>query len=607
MHIKNIVRAGLETLCDNSYKKELQLYKEDYSVWAASLKESYGSMDNENAASVEEAAFTMLTFPDTGEWTADAKESIARYFALHPEVDVIYTDEEFEACPVLKPAWSPDAFLDGDYLGNAVAVRNSLFDCLKAEEKEERSLCHKRVVELAEGFSRGCNRIAHVPGIYFKSVSVGEGVVYNEDSISESCPLVSVVIPSKDHPQLLSRCIKTLVQTSGGVPLQVIVVDNGSNEDNRKQIGWEIHKLKEDLTIEVLYLYEEESFNFAKMCNKGAKEATGEVLLFLNDDIEAISCGWLQKMCQKAVKPYVGAVGVKLLYPDTNRIQHAGIFMVGCEPVHKLQLVQDEKTDKKAPLQLNNKCYLQGTHNVLAVTGACLMIRRSLFEEVGGFCQKLAVAYNDVDLCYTIYEHGYFNVVLNDVSLIHHESLSRGADVSAEKKERLNAERTLLRERHPHLTEDPFYHKGLTQNPRHAGVIPSYLLGKVMEDQMEWTSCVISSDTREDACLMIGIEELYQGKIKGYTVVLGSNNACYDKKMLLKHVIDGSIYEGSFKKQYRYDIEENMRDQTNVALCGFECTFDTSHLSGEYLIGMLATDKISKNRLINWTNEKIVV
>ena len=166
-------------------------------------------------------------------------------------------------------------------------------------------------------------------------------------------------------------------------------------------------------------------FNFSKMCNLGAKAATGEYVLFLNDDIEAIDDVWLDAMLSHAQKKHVGAVGAKLYYPDSNTIQHAGITNLRLGPVHKMQFLQDVRP------------YYDGRNifdcNVIAVTGACLMVRKTVFEECGGFSEDLAVAFNDVELCFRLYEAGYYNVQCNSAVLYHHESLSRGNDESKEK------------------------------------------------------------------------------------------------------------------------------------------------------------------------------
>lgn len=193
------------------------------------------------------------------------------------------------------------------------------------------------------------------------------------------------------------------------------------------------------------------------MCNKGAELAKGDYILLLNDDIEIIQEDWLDKMLEKAMLPHVGAVGVKLLYPGSNTIQHAGITNIRLGPAHKLQF-RDDRNDYY--FLRNRLCF-----DVLGVTGACLMVKKSTYEAVGGLSETLRVAFNDVELCYHLYDMGYVNVVRNDVALYHHESLSRGMDDSVEKLKRLHQELNMLYELHPSIYgQDPFYHRYLVRD-----------------------------------------------------------------------------------------------------------------------------------------------
>ena len=137
--------------------------------------------------------------------------------------------------------------------------------------------------------------------------------------------------------------------------------------------------------------------------------------------MEIIQSDWLIRLVLKAVLPRAGAVGAKLLYPDSATIQHAGITNLRVGPAHKLQFLSDDEEHYYG----RNR----GVHNMIGATGACLMMRKKVFEEAGGFFEGLAVAFNDVDLCYTIYENGYYNIERNDVVLYHHESLSRGKEI----------------------------------------------------------------------------------------------------------------------------------------------------------------------------------
>ena len=383
----------------------------------------------------------------------------------------------------------------------------------------------------------------------------------------------------------------------------MLLVDNGSGEAVKKKI--------EEMTADapdILYIYEPREFNFSKMCNLGAERAKGSLLLFLNDDVEATHTGWLSDMAKLAERPHVGAVGCKLLYPDTDKIQHAGITNLPMGPVHKLQFLRD------------NKCYYdnrnRGIRNVSAVTAACLMVRREVFEEAGGFCESMQVAFNDVDFCFTLLEKGYYNAVCNHIHLLHHESMSRGADESEEKLKRLHRERTMLYDRHPGLNgQDPFYHDWLNRTGLDTRIQPAYRSGREIADVQaakevakESNEAYVLKNARKDRCLLVRIEAADASHISGYGVVLGSDNACFSGKLLLERKgRQLTVYELDFTEQYRQDLQENMPDQKNVALCGFHVNIAEPLPEGEYRIGMLATDKISGSSLMNYSNRTFIV
>ena len=267
---------------------------------------------------------------------------------------------------------------------------------------------------------------------------------------------------------------------------------------------------------------------------------------------------------------------------------------------------------------------------MLGATGACLMMRRDVFEEAGGFCEELAVAFNDVDLCYTIYENGYYNVVRNDVVLYHHESLSRGKDGESEEKQlRLLGEKDVLYERHQDIYgKDPFYHPYLTTDMLESEYSPAYRYEVTLS--MPWAAATLCTQevqsAREDKCLVIGMEcamDIYKwrygvtpdkGKIKvkpeemgyyfqGYTFVIGADNACYKNKLLLKNKGTGEIFGITIDKRYRQDIRNNLKDQLNVDLTGYATKVQKGLLPpGIYQFGMLAADQCSRQKLVNWSN-----
>lgn len=611
MGIKSFLKQGMAYGLDKQYEKKCASRKILYKDWVASMEEAESSSAGERV----EAVF--LSDAENGAWADGAKERAEAFLSAHPEVCVVYGDEDVETAPGqyenpwLKPCWSPDTYLWKDYLGEAVAVRKSFYE--KAEEKSRDGL-----LKAAGGFTKGCQSIAHINGILFHRKTdwfTGEtnssmtrektagGQTDCRDAKKQGMPYISVIIPSKDNAVVLKKCLDTLKKTAADISYEVLLVDNGSGVAVKKKI--------EEMTADapdILYIYEPMEFNFSKMCNLGAERAEGSLLLFLNDDIEATHTGWLSDMAKLAERPHVGAVGCKLLYPDTDKIQHAGITNLPMGPVHKLQFLRD------------NKCYYdnrnRGIRNVSAVTAACLMVRREVFEEAGGFCESMQVAFNDVDFCFTLLEKGYYNAVCNHIHLLHHESMSRGADESEEKLKRLHRERTMLYDRHPGLNgKDPFYHDWLNRTGLDTRIQPAYRSGREIADVQaakevakESNEAYVLKNARKDRCLLVRIEAADASHISGYGVVLGSDNACFNGKLLLERKgRQPAVYELDFTEQYRQDLQENMPDQKNVALCGFHVNIAEPLPEGEYRIGMLATDKISGSSLMNYSNRTFIV
>lgn len=648
MEVKKAVRQQLEKLFDIRYRRRRKRYVQDYGAWVKELEQAEKKEDLQEAAqeSAEqegasrkkkskkgngEAAqvppeVVLLAFAG-GCWSKDAQARMDRFFAENPEVLLAYGDEDIIvkknvfSTPWLKPCWSPDSYLCRDYLGSAVAVRRSLFEQLTETECQDEGLCHDRLVELAGGFAKGCRTIAHVNGIFYHRLEKwklpeesrsGKQILPQEagsramgaDMARTAGTLVSVVIPSKDNVSVLKQCLETLCRTVKEVVYEIIVVDNGSSAQSREAVSREIDRLNREaacgeLLQRAVYLYKPMEFNFSRMCNLGAEEAKGSLLLFLNDDIEAVEAGWLEAMVEKALQPWAGAVGYKLLYPDSERIQHAGVTNIALGPTHKLQCLKD------------SVCHYDGRNrgvwNMIGVTGACLLLRREVFEEAGGFCEKLKVAFNDVDLCFTLYELGYQNIVINSSFLLHHESLSRGVDETEEKVKRLMGERDLLYKRHPKLEgRDPYYHEWLNGSVLDTAVKPAYEEGILFDDVREYDTAISMPKARMDECLLLRVEFADKERVSGYAVVLGSDNACFKKQLLFKKTGKPEIvYSMDFTEQYRSDLEKNM-DQVNVGLCGFYVSFLNPLPAGEYRIGIMARDQISGAELINWSTRTIV-
>ncbi len=619
----------------------------------------------------QQAAFdAILISMYEGEISDRAYRLIVQRFAKDRDVALIYGDEDikkddFREEPWFKPDWSPDRFLSCFYLGGLVAVRaEALWDAYKACKesgmlegawKQTGELVYLLLYQLLKtrgGFDKREGRtnpvVFHIREVLFHSVENGYGQVkdlklpafaekeetfFSGEQKREDRDeiILSIIIPSKDNVAVLFQCLDSLMErTCCAYLCELILVDNGSSEENKAAISEKVSRINRDLTTGekqfrlagCRYLYQPMTFNFSHMCNLGAGKAKGTFFLFLNDDMEILQPDWLDKMLEKARLPRAGAVGVKLLYPGSDTIQHAGITNLRVGPAHKLQFLKDGTTHY---FGMN-----RGVHNMMAATGACLMMSREVFEEAEGFCEELAVAFNDVDLCYTIYEKGYYNIVRNDVALYHHESLSRGKDgESSEKQLRLSKEKDLLYERHQALYgKDPYYHPYLTTDMLESEYSPAYRYQVTLD--MPWSKAFsgdrLIQNAREDKCLVVGMEcamdiykwqygvALEKGRIKvkpedmgyyfqGYSFVIGADNACYKKKLLLKNQADHHIWMMDVDDRYRKDIKDNLKDQLNVDLTGFAAKMHMEEIpAGIYQFGMLAEDRCSRQKLVNWSN-----
>lgn len=637
MGLKNVLKQPLVQKFHKEYERTLKASLDTFKDFMSRQNEeeisvnTHMSVDYKDSVNriLKDLIFVQIT---PGEMIKGAEKVFARYFCDNPQAVVAYCDEYYTENGVVntnfKPDWSPDTFLSRFYFDGLVVLRKSSFEqevpeWTKITDKDRWWQVLYDYLKIKDGFNKvknGAVPVIHIPKVLYNrdwqynstlhyrpctNDNKRTSVIVNTNQL-EKCDTcdkhgVTVIIPSKDHPELLEKCISSLKKTVHAIHLQIIVVDNGSCDSNKRII----ESLSKDMDFQ--YIYKEMPFNFSMMCNIGASAANEEHLLFLNDDIECIHNGWLEDMVEVVSRPYVGAVGSKLMYPDGKRIQHAGITNLPIGPVHKLQFLDDETTYYDE--------YNRGVRNVIAVTGACLLIRREVYMEVGGMSEDLAVAFNDVEFCFKLYEKGYYQAVLQDKPLYHHESLSRGDDESTEKWQRLMDERTTLYSLHSELEGiDPFYNINLNRNGLDVYILPEYMQGKqqMIMAKPELLKGGLVAGARKDSCLLIRVEickELTDDKkhieLYGYGVVLGSDNSLFAKKLLLRKE-DGTLYNIPVKGQYRADLERNMKDVPNVAMSGFWVCFPKADLpEGSYEIGMYAADKTSRTKLYCFTGRII--
>lgn len=261
-------------------------------------------------------------------------------------------------------------------------------------------------------------------------------------------PLVSIVIPNKDHLEDLQRCITSILEKSSYEHYEIIVVENNSTTE---EIFDYYKKIQENPNIRVITY--EGDFNYSKINNLGVSKARGEYVLLLNNDTQVITLDWIEELLMYAQRRDVGAVGAKLYYEDRT-IQHAGVVLALGQ--HRTAGHSHYRVSSNNLGYMGRLCYAQ---NVMAVTGACLMMRKSLFNELNGLDENFAVSLNDVDLCIRAWKAGYVNVFTPFAELYHFESVSRGLDDHGEKAERYERESEAFRTKWKGLLTkgDPYY------------------------------------------------------------------------------------------------------------------------------------------------------
>ncbi len=680
--IKEAIQGRLYKKCINEYERVLRCQTDPYLLWIKENEQAGRRDSNEeqrpkfDIVYMEECGreFSLSGFDkeyvlfvsEEGRIAADVYREIPQYFEMHKDVNIVYADEDtwmletqkevdrdlvndesaHRIFPWTKPMWSPDTLFSFLYFGNIFAVRReaylgvkwlgdsdyrkNIYDfVLKATEHGKRPGHIEKI--LFHTYEKGSSREEIEDRLMHRTDFIGVGKAY--DPIRESAlqrrgltgkmvedtqtgitypmyelpnhPLVSIVIPSKDNPDVLRQCIRSIYAHTDYPNYEIIVVDNGSTA--RVRIGLE--NFRQECAFTYLYLPME--FNFSHMCNAGVKEAKGEYILLLNDDMEAIESSWLARLVGQASLKHAGAVGAKLLYPNSTKIQHAGITNTIYGPGHKLKQLDDSVS------------YYYGrnrfVYDLIGVTAACLMMRRDYFLAIGGLFEGLAVAYNDVDLCFRLCSKGLYNVQRNDVVLYHHESLSRGDDLQDERKlKRLLAEKDVLYHRHPKLyRKDPFIGTLLNSgDPEYScRWLERYELFNIFDaDDMLSGSKKLPSVESMNQAIMITVEDCGKENfakavtkngqkkktyylIKGWAYVPGMDNARYQFKILLVNS-GGKVWELPVQRRYRKDVAAILPDETNVDLTGFcNWIFEGALPPDTYELWMTAKDGCSRQRL----------
>jgi len=407
-----------------------------------------------------------------------------------PKTDFVYSDEDKldEQGRYVEPYFKSDFNLDllrsNNYINHLSVFTRRLFEEVGGFRKGfEGSQDHDLFLRMAEATSN----FEHIPKVlyHWRKVPGSTAAVYAAKSYPEKAAikaleehlerigakgsverglfpgsfrlkreittngLVSIIIPFRDEVELLKTCIESIRATVEYPRVEIVLVDNNSE----KQETFDYLNTLDSSIQQVNY---PGAFNFSAINNFAAKQTKGDYILFLNNDIEARKTGWLEAMIEHIQREEVGAVGAKLLYPDKS-IQHAGVILgIGGIAGHSHKYLPGNQ-----PGYFMRASVIQ---NLSACTAACLMVKRSVLEEVKGFDEEyLKVAFNDVDLCLKVRRAGYLIVYTPYAELIHHESKSRGAENTSKKIERFNKETELMNERWGGtLARDPYYNPNLS-------------------------------------------------------------------------------------------------------------------------------------------------
>lgn len=478
--------------------EEMQRVLADYSakdsrVRFCNLKENLGIAENTNRAfSMAKGEFMGLLDHDDL-LAPNALYEIVQALQDHPQADALYTDEDKVTTemdehfqPHLKPDFNLDLLRSNNYICHFFVVRRSIVEKAGGFRKEfDGAQDYDFIFRCTEN----AREVLHVPEILYhwrthkastadnpaskmyafeagkRAIEANlertetKGVVSHTQDLGfyrvkypvQGKPLVSVIIPNKDEKETLQTCMEMLNNNTSYQNFEIIIIENNSTTD---EIFRYYKELSKDPRIHLLRWGKE--FNYSAINNFGVAHAKGEYLLFLNNDIKSINPDWMEELLGVCQRPEVGGVGAKLIYPD-NTIQHAGC-VVGMGGIAGHMFV-DMPADRTG--YLHKASLLQ---DMSAVTAACLMMKKEVFEEAGGFTEELAVAFNDVDLCLKVRKNNHLIVYDPYAKLYHMESKTRGAEDSKEKVRRFQTEIEYMRCHWLDILKngDPYYNKNLS-------------------------------------------------------------------------------------------------------------------------------------------------
>lgn len=463
------------------------------------FRETNGHISHATNSAIEIARGAYIALLDHDDLLdPDALLLVARVIDTHPDAKIIYTDEDkiredgTRYDPHFKPGWNRELLYGMNYISHlgvydAVIVRevgmcrpgfegaqdyDLLLRCVEQIDDSQihhiakvlyswratpgrTAMSNEAKPDAAEAGRRALEE--HLARTMGKSIPVVAGPFpfsYRALWPIEGEPLVSIVMPTRDHLKVLRVAVETILEKTSYRNFELIIVDNGSV--NPETLDWFAQVQKRDSRVRVLR--DDSPFNYSALNNTAVAQSRGDIVALINNDVEVIAADWLSEMVALAQRSDVGCVGAKLYYPD-GRIQHAGVVIgIGGVVGHSHLFYPGEGAGYFGRLKIRQ--------NYSAVTAACLVVRREVFDTVGGLNETdLAVAFNDIDFCLKVRAAGYHNLWTPWAELYHHESISRGDDSSTENRERFKGEVSYMKTRwDASKFTDPAYNPNLTHD-----------------------------------------------------------------------------------------------------------------------------------------------